>query len=47
MAASDGIKLSCFKKNTLHSVKVSSSPSSSLLVLESFFNKVPDLGLQL
>ena len=31
MAASDGINLLCFKKNTLHSVKASSSPNSSLL----------------
>ena len=31
MAASDGIKLLCLKKNTLHSVKVSSSPNLPLL----------------
>ena len=31
MASSDGINLLCFKKDTLHSVKVSSSPNLPLL----------------
>ena len=39
MASSDGINLLCFKKDTLHSVKVSSSPNLPLLFAVLFWGE--------